>query len=398
MLQKCYDISEFKYKGEKNMKRKKILKISILACLLCIVVSYITMPLANQGVWKAHAATSLSKTNLTIKQRTATTATLSMSKVSGAQGYSIYRTTSKAGKYAHIANVASTTYKDTGRKSSSSYYYKVRAYKTVNGKKIYSSYSNVAYVSSTLKKTENVKVTNQTNGRKVSWNYVPNASKYNVYRSNSLNGKYEYIGSSTTLSYTDMSADSSKTYYYRVRAYKKSANIKYYGVYSDKIKSNKIAFGSINGSNNGSNNESDNNVDINQDNLSTPTSSNAAFTEEVLRLVNIERAKEGLSQLTTSSSLEKAAYVRSQEIKKSFSHTRPNGSSFSSILKEMNISYQAAGENIAYGQRTPEAVMNAWMNSSGHRANIMSKNYNKLGVGCYIDSNNTVYWTQIFTN
>lgn len=373
------------------MNKKKMFKISILACLLCIVASYVTMPLASQGVWKAQAATSIGKSNVTIKKRTATTVTLSMSKVSGAQGYSIYRATSNNGSYTHIANVASTTYKDTGRNSSSSYYYKVRAYKTVNGKKVYGSYSNVAYVSSTLKKTENVKVTNQTNGRIVSWSRVSNASKYNVYRSTSKNGEYEYIGSSTTLSYTDTSASASKTYYYRVRAYKKSLNVKYYGVYSNKVKSTKITSGNSNNSN------SNNNAGNNQNNTSTSTSSNAAFTKEVLRLVNIERAKEGLSQLTTNSTLEKAAYIRSQEIKQSFSHTRPNGSSFSTILKEMNISYQAAGENIAYGQKTPEAVVNAWMNSSGHRANIMSKNFNKLGVGCYI-SNNVVYWTQIFTN
>lgn len=370
------------------MKKKQMYKVSILACLLCIVVSYITMPHASQGVWKVQAATSLAKSNVTTKQRTATTVTLSMSEVSGAHGYSIYRATSKNGNYTHIANVTSTTYKDTGRNSASSYYYKVRAYKTVNGKKVYGSYSNVAYVSSTLKKTENVKVSNHTNGRKVSWSKVSNASKYNVYRSSSKNGEYKYIGSSTTLSYTDTSASESKTYYYRVRAYKKSNNVKYYGVYSNKVKANKVASG----------NNNNNNVETDQENTSTSTSSNAAFTKEVLRLVNIERAKEGLSQLTTNSTLEKAAYIRSQEIKQSFSHTRPNGSSFSTILKEMNISYQAAGENIAYGQRTPEDVVSAWMNSSGHRANIMSKNYNKLGVGCYIDSNNVVYWTQIFTN
>lgn len=377
------------------MKKKQMFKISILACLLCIVFSYITMPLSNQGVWKAQAATSLAKSNVTIKQRTATTVTLSMSKVSGAQGYSIYRATSNNGKYTQIANVTSTTYKDTGRNSSSSYYYKVRAYKTVNGKKVYGSYSNVAYVSSTLKKTENVKVTNLLSGRRVSWSGVANASKYNVYRSTSKNGEYKYIGSSTTLSFTDTTASSSKTYYYRVRAYKKSLNVKYYGVYSNKVKATKVTGGNNNNSNNNNNNS--NNAGADQNNTSTSTSSNAAFTKEVLRLVNIERAKEGLSQLTTNSTLEKAAYIRSQEIKQSFSHTRPNGSSFSSILKEMNISYQAAGENIAYGQKTPEAVVNAWMNSSGHRANIMSKNFNKLGVGCYI-SNNVVYWTQIFTN
>ncbi|WP_455717187.1 CAP domain-containing protein [Anaerosporobacter sp.] len=368
------------------MKKRRMIKISILACLLCIVVSYMTMPCSGWGEWKAKAATSVTRPNTTIKQRTATTVTLSMSKVSGVKGYEIYRSTSKNGMYTKLANVTTNTYKDTDCKSSSSYYYKVKAYKTVNGKKVYSTYSNVTSVSATLKKTNNVKVTNQTSGRKVSWNKVSNASKYNVYRSNSKNGDYEYIGSSTTLSYTDKTAKQYQTYYYRVRAYKKSSNIKYYGVYSDKIKSNKI--NSITGDN----------VETDNNNSSSTTSSNAAYTKEVLRLVNIERAKEGLSALTTNTTLEKAAYIRSQEIKKSFSHTRPNGSSFSTILKEMNISYQATGENIAYGQKTPEAVVDAWMNSSGHRANIMSSKYNKLGVGCYIDSNNVVYWTQIFTN
>lgn len=373
------------------MKKKQMLKLSILACLICIAVSYMPMFYSGQGEWKAQAATSLSKPNITIKQRTATTVTLSLSKVSGAKGYHIYRSTSKNGTYTKIANVTTNTYKDTDCKSTNSYYYKVKAYKTVNGKTVYSTYSNVANVSATLKKTNNVKVTNQTSGRKVSWNKVSNASKYNVYRSNSMSGNYEYIGSSTTLSYTDKTANQYQTYYYRVRAYKKSSNIKYYGVYSDKVKSNKIEIvngDSVNGDS----------VETDKDNSSSSTSSNAAYTKEVLRLVNIERVKEGLSALTTNSTLENAAYIRSQEIKKSFSHTRPNGSSFSTILKEMNISYQAAGENIAYGQKTPEAVVNAWMNSSGHRANIMSSKYNKLGVGCYIDSNNVVYWTQIFTN
>lgn len=378
------------------MKKRQMLKVSILACLLCVVVSYTSILSSGQGEWKAQAATSLAKPNVTINQRTATTVTLSMSKVSGAQGYQVYRSTTINGQYTKVANVTSSTYKDTERKSSSSYYYKVKAYKTVNGKTVYSSYSNVANVSSTLKKTENVKVTNQTSSRKISWSKVSNASKYNIYRSNSLSGEFKYIGSSTTLSYTDTTAVKSQTYYYRVRAYKKSSNIKYYGVYSDKVKSNKIQ--SITGGNVNQGQDQNQDQNQNQSNSSTTTSSNAAYTKEVLRLVNVERAKEGLSALTTNTTLEKAAYIRSQEIKESFSHTRPNGTSFSSILKEMSISYQATGENIAYGQRTPEAVVNAWMNSSGHRANIMSSKYNKLGVGCYIDSNNVVYWTQVFTN
>ena len=121
-----------------------------------------------------------------------------------------------------------------------------------------------------------------------------------------------------------------------------------------------------------------------------------SYVEQVVALVNIERAKAGLPALTMSEDLNRAAQIRAKEIVQSFSHTRPNGSSFSSVLKENGISYRGAGENIAWGQRTPEAVVNAWMNSAGHRANILNKNYTTIGVGYYLDGT-TPYWAQLFT-
>ena len=132
----------------------------------------------------------------------------------------------------------------------------------------------------------------------------------------------------------------------------------------------------------------------------TSTSTNSttsSYANEVLKLVNAERAKAGLSAFTTNTSLTAAANKRAVEIKTSFSHTRPNGSGFQTVLGDYSISYRAAGENIAYGQKTPQAVVTAWMNSPGHRANILNANFSKLGVGVY-QSNGTVYWTQEFTN
>lgn len=122
-----------------------------------------------------------------------------------------------------------------------------------------------------------------------------------------------------------------------------------------------------------------------------------AFLKEVVALVNAERAKEGLSPLTIDSKVQAAAQVRAKESKQLFSHTRPDGTSFATALKEQNVSYKGAGENIAWGQKTPEAVMKAWMNSSGHRANIMNPNFTTIGVGYYVDSNRTPYWCQLFT-
>ncbi len=124
---------------------------------------------------------------------------------------------------------------------------------------------------------------------------------------------------------------------------------------------------------------------------------NKTYAEQVVDLVNKERAKAGLKKLTLDKNIETAALVRAKEIEVSFSHTRPNGSSFSSVLREYNISYYGAGENIAWGQATPEAVMNAWMNSEGHRANILNAKFTKIGVGYYQNSAGRKYWTQLFT-
>lgn len=121
-----------------------------------------------------------------------------------------------------------------------------------------------------------------------------------------------------------------------------------------------------------------------------------SFASQVIALVNQERAKEGLSALTYDESIAKAALVRAKETETSFSHTRPNGTSFSTALTEAGVTYRGAGENIAYGQQTPEEVMNAWMNSAGHRANIMNKNFTKIGVGFY-ENNGVKYWDQLFT-
>ena len=131
-------------------------------------------------------------------------------------------------------------------------------------------------------------------------------------------------------------------------------------------------------------------------NSGSTTTSSSQYAQKVVDLVNAERAKEGLSPVSVNTKLENAAQTRAQEIVTSFSHTRPNGSSFGTAIKAAGVSYNACGENIAYGQKSPEAVMNAWMNSSGHRANIMNPNFKYIGVG-YYQTNGVNYWVQEFT-
>lgn len=123
---------------------------------------------------------------------------------------------------------------------------------------------------------------------------------------------------------------------------------------------------------------------------------NLSYVDQVVKLVNNHRAKEGLSPLKLDTKVSAAAQVRAKEIVTSFSHTRPDGSSFATALKEQNISYRRSGENIAWGQKSPEEVVNAWMNSSGHRANIMNPNFTSIGVG-YYRQNGVNYWCQLFT-
>lgn len=125
---------------------------------------------------------------------------------------------------------------------------------------------------------------------------------------------------------------------------------------------------------------------------------NLSFAKQVVNLVNEERAKAGLSALVLDETLASAAMVRATEIETSFSHTRPDGRSFSTVLSDMGIQYRRSGENIALGQQSPQAVMEGWMNSKGHRANILNPNFTKIGVGYRKNAAGRTYWTQLFTS
>ncbi len=120
-----------------------------------------------------------------------------------------------------------------------------------------------------------------------------------------------------------------------------------------------------------------------------------SFEKEVIRLVNEIRVKNGLKTLKEDWELSRVARYKSQDMKdnKYFSHTSPVYGSPFQMMKSFGISYKSAAENIAKGQKTPEAVVNAWMNSSGHRANILNASFTKIGIGYVKDGN---YWTQMF--
>lgn len=124
-------------------------------------------------------------------------------------------------------------------------------------------------------------------------------------------------------------------------------------------------------------------------------SSSAA--SEVVRLTNSARSQNGYAALVEDGALSEAAAVRAREIARSFSHTRPSGASFSSALSESGVSYLRAGENIASGQKSASEVVNAWMNSPGHRANILNSSYSRIGSAS-VNVGGTLYWVQLFAD
>ncbi|WP_207669754.1 CAP domain-containing protein [Cellulosilyticum sp. WCF-2] len=157
---------------------------------------------------------------------------------------------------------------------------------------------------------------------------------------------------------------------------------------TDNGTNNDTSTGTDNGTNNDTNTGNDSTTD-------TDVSTQTAYENKVLELVNAERAKQGLKPLEMDESVRNVARLKSQDMKKNnyFSHTSPTYGTPFEMLKKYGISYKSAGENIAQGYQTPEQVVKGWMNSSGHRANILNASYTHIGIGYEADGN---YWTQMF--
>ncbi|QHW34972.1 serine protease [Paenibacillus rhizovicinus] len=128
------------------------------------------------------------------------------------------------------------------------------------------------------------------------------------------------------------------------------------------------------------------------------TGVNSNIANQILAKVNAERAKAGVQALTLSTSLNKVAQAKSADMRDKgyFDHQSPTYGSPFDMMKSFGVNYSYAGENIAAGQQSVDAVMTAWMNSPGHRQNILSANYTQLGVGYAQGGNMSPYWTQEF--
>lgn len=118
---------------------------------------------------------------------------------------------------------------------------------------------------------------------------------------------------------------------------------------------------------------------------------------DVFKLTNAERVYAGLPALTYNNILENGAMIRAEEIVQSFSHTRPDGSRFFTVF-DGGYAYRLIGENLAAGFNTASSVVSGWMNSEGHRANILNEGYTQIGIGIVKDKEGRIYWVQIFAD
>ncbi|HEY8350540.1 MAG TPA: SafA/ExsA family spore coat assembly protein [Clostridia bacterium] len=132
--------------------------------------------------------------------------------------------------------------------------------------------------------------------------------------------------------------------------------------------------------------------------ITIPAVTTSSQENEVARLVNAERAKAGLPALKFNWELSRVARYKSADManKGYFSHNSPTYGTPFQMMENFGLRFSAAGENIAYGQRTPAEVMRDWMNSPGHRNNILSRSYTEIGVGLAKNKNGVCYWTQMF--
>lgn len=182
-------------------------------------------------------STTLSKPTVKASSSSYNSNKLSWNKVTGSSGYEVLRATSKTGTYKSVKTITSgstVSYTDKSLATGTTYYYKVRAYRTVDKKKVYSSYSSVVSAKPVLK-TPSVKLTSGSKKATIKWEKISGASGYEVYRATSKSGKYSKIKTITknsTVSYVNSSLTKNKTYYYKVRAYRTVNGKKIYSSYS----------------------------------------------------------------------------------------------------------------------------------------------------------------------
>ena len=362
------------------MTKQKKHFYTLLALLAAVMISF---PLLLQ--LKPQAASTPGKTTLTkITATDYNKIKIQWKKTSGATNYIVYYRKHGTSKWTKLATTKSTASSYTHTSSSKKpiivgqqYDYTVKAYNSKTKKS--GKYNTKGLTAKTVPQTVKLnRATLNNDAVTVSWNAAKGCNYYVVYCRNESNTSWIQMAkvSSSTLSYTDKHPYTNTTNTYTVKSY--YSKTKAYGAYDTKGVS----------------------VFVPRIPEKVPTEKPIdvdAFVKEVFELTNQERTKDGEAPLQYSYLLQKGAMVRAKEISIYFSHIRPNGTSCDTAYWEAGAAGGGYGENIATGYGSPKAVVQGWMNSSGHRAAILRPSSTHIGVGFYKDASGKYCWVQAFS-
>lgn len=374
----------------------------ILDILLC---SVLCMALLSGQAFAAGAVKAPGQ--ITVKVTADKNVTVSWSKTSGVKGYKVYRAYSGSKLYSCIKTISSKStvkYTDKTVKPGRKYSYKVRAYKVVNGRNTYSKFTKI--------KTVYVKPESWNTGRleKDIVSYLEGKG-YNVvltdYSDKWCRDHSLYYASVVEPSWDykealkEVKGDALRYASSLENSYGKTDAGLYYDVSTNKkLKDNVFSIGLKFWKNNGYvkvfvTDESK----IDEDSLLLTEGEIQQYRMKVLELVNAERAKLEEEPLVLDEKLCNMAQAKAREMAELnyFSHISPTYGDLISILSIFDITYRKAGENIGKCYETAEDVMAGWMNSQGHRDNIQTPGYTRIGIGVYADKETgTKYWVQEF--
>lgn len=306
---------------------------------------------------------------------------ISWSKAKNAKNYRVYQATSKNGKYKRISTTTKRSLVKSGLTTGKTYYYKVRG---VNGKKL-DKLSSPKAVKPKLRTATGVKVAKASNSSiKISWKKVNGAKGYQIYRATSSKGKYKKLKTTTKLSYVNSGLTKNKTYYYKVRSYRKVGKKYVYSSFTKGVGKKLVVASSK--------------PTIQKPTITQPTNPQpskqtlAEIRKEMLDMVNKERAKANVPPLKPYDVIDKTAQIKAEDMYqyKYFDHYSPRLGMFYDQFAAAGL-MKAGGENIASGATEVSVVMNAWMNSPDHKSNILYSGYTHLGIG-YVNG----YWVQQF--
>lgn len=372
------------------MKRRRFSFLALLMLAVILLMPATTQATAKPGTVKLTGIKAIDYNKINIKWR----------KTSGATNYIVYYKKAGASKWTKIKTLDNTksSYVHTSSKkypiiTGQKYQYTVKAYNSQTKKS--GNYNKTGLTARTIPQTAKLVSAKVKNGTvDITWKKAGGADKYFLLykvQTDEFTTNWTKLATlnADTTSYTVKYPFKNATNIYTVRSYNSASKV--YGKYDDKG----ISVFVTTGNTGGDNNDKD---DVGDDITPTPAPVNAeAMASEVIRLTNIERAKAGRSALIYNASLQRGAMMRAKEISIKFSHERPNGESFTTILNECGAGH-ISGENIAAGQKSPELAVKAWMNSQGHKLTMLNKENLYIGVGFYQDNDGRYYWVQNFAD